>query len=219
MDNKKTIILFDLDGTLLDSTNAIITTFFYAFEKMKFTFKGKDEDIKSLIGYPLEIMFYKLGVPQKDVFNFVEAYSLRYREISKKQTNLLENAKEAIILASSFARLSIVTTKRREPTISLLEYLNIKDYFEIITGRDCIENPKPNPEPILHTLKKMNFYEKNNVWMVGDTKLDLIAALDAKINSVGVLCGYGEENELKKYSKNIVKNSLEAVKLINNLTK
>ncbi len=51
---KQTIILFDLDGTLIDSTDAIVSTFYHSFEKMNFDFKGNHEDIKALIGYPLE---------------------------------------------------------------------------------------------------------------------------------------------------------------------
>jgi phosphoglycolate phosphatase len=54
-------------------------------------------------------------------------------------------------------------------------------------------------------------------WMVGDTILDLEAAKKAGIFSVGVLCGYGEKEELQKYSKHIKNNSLEAVEFINSL--
>ena len=52
--------------------------------------------------------------------------------------------------------------------------------------------------------------------MIGDTKLDIIAANKAKISSVAVLCGYGKEDELSIYTPKIVSNSLEAVKLIKN---
>ena len=54
---KKNIILFDLDGTLIDSTDAIVSTFMYSFKEMNFNFKGNEEDIKSYIGYPLDIMY------------------------------------------------------------------------------------------------------------------------------------------------------------------
>jgi len=55
-----------------------------------------------------------------------------------------------------------------------------------------------------------------DVWMIGDTKLDLIAAREAEVNSVGVLCGYGHKNELSLYTKNISHNSYDAVQLIKN---
>ena len=50
--------------------------------------------------------------------------------------------------------------------------------------------------------------------MIGDTKLDLIAAREANINSIGVLCGYGEKEELLKYTNYIEKDSLNAIKFL-----
>lgn len=209
------IILFDLDGTLIDSTDAIVSTFHHSFKKMNFDFKGNDEDIKALIGYPLDIMYKELGVQESLAWDFVDAYKERYRVISKAQTLLLEDAIDALKLASTFARLSVVTTKTGAYTVPLLEHMNIHQYFEHITGREHVENPKPHPEPILKTMELMKVNTKeHNIWMVGDTKLDLLAANEAKIKSVGVLCGYGKEEELLKYTPNITKNSHEAVKFI-----
>ena len=213
--NKDTIILFDLDGTLIDSTDAILASFNNSFKELEFNFQGTDEDIKKLIGYPLDVMYVNLGVADEKKWEFVDAYKRRYKLISKEQTYLLENAIEAVEYASSFARVSVVTTKTRMYTIPLLENLNIAHHFEIVTGRENVENPKPHPEPINITLEQMS-YNKNehDVWMIGDTKLDLIAANDANVNSVAVLCGYGKEDELSLYTKFIKNNALEAVKFI-----
>ncbi|AXX93916.1 HAD family hydrolase [Arcobacter ellisii] len=213
--NKNKIILFDLDGTLIDSTDAIVSTFKHSFDEMDFNFEGTEQDIKNLIGYPLDIMYKNLGVDESKVWDFVDSYKNRYRIISKEQTSLLENAYEAVELASKIARVSVVTTKTRMYTIPLLDHFNITQFFEIITGRENVQNPKPHPEPILVTLEQMN-YNKNrdDVWMIGDTKLDLIAAREANINSIGVLCGYGEKEELLKYTNYIEKDSLNAIKFL-----
>ena len=213
--NKNKIILFDLDGTLIDSTDAMVSTFKHSFDEMDFNFEGTEQDIKNLIGYPLDIMYKNLGVDESKVWDFVDSYKNRYRIISKEQTTLLENAYEAVELASKIARVSVVTTKTRMYTIPLLDHFNITQFFEIITGRENVQNPKPHPEPILVTLEQMN-YNKNrdDVWMIGDTKLDLIAAREANINSIGVLCGYGEKEELLKYTNYIEKDSLNAIKFL-----
>ena len=216
--NKNKIILFDLDGTLIDSTDAIVSTFYHSFKELNFDFKGNDEDIKSLIGYPLDIMYKDLGVDESKVWDFVDSYKNRYREISVEQTTLLENAYEAVELASKFARVSVVTTKTRTYTMPLLENFNIAQFFEVVTGRENVQNPKPHPEPILVTLDQMN-YDKNidSVWMIGDTKLDLIAANEANVNSIGVLCGYGNEKELRKYTDFVELNALSAIQYLKSL--
>ena len=213
--DKNKIILFDLDGTLIDSTDAILASFNHTFKELNFDFKGNDKNIKDLIGYPLDIMYKELGVDESRVWDFVDAYKNRYRIVSKGQTTLLEDAYEAVLLASQFARVSVVTTKTRMYTMPLLEHFDIAQFFEIVTGRENVENPKPHPEPILVTLEQMN-YNKNrdDVWMIGDTKLDLIAAREANINSIGVLCGYGEKEELLKYTNYIEKDSLNAIKFL-----
>ncbi|MFW3426240.1 HAD family hydrolase [Aliarcobacter butzleri] len=212
------IILFDLDGTLIDSTDAIVSTFRFAFKEQGFDFRGSDKNIKDLIGYPLDIMFERLGVSKQKVWDYVDSYKNRYRVISVEQTTLLENAFEAIQLASKIARVSVVTTKTRMYTIPILDNFNITQYFEIITGRENVENPKPHPEPILKTLAQMN-YDKNSdeVYMIGDTKLDLICANEAKVNAIGVLCGYSDEEELLKYTNIVKKDTLEAIKYISTL--
>lgn len=212
------IILFDLDGTLIDSTDAIVSTFRFAFKEQGFDFRGSDKNIKDLIGYPLDIMFEKLGVSKQKVWDYVDSYKNRYRVISVEQTTLLENAFEAVQLASKIARVSVVTTKTRMYTIPILDNFNITQYFEIITGRENVENPKPHPEPILKTLAQMN-YDKNKdeVYMIGDTKLDLICANEAKVNAIGVLCGYSDEEELLKYTNIVKKDALEAIKYISTL--
>ncbi|MEV9593639.1 HAD family hydrolase [Aliarcobacter butzleri] len=212
------IILFDLDGTLIDSTDAIVSTFRFAFKEQGFDFRGSDKNIKDLIGYPLDIMFERLGVSKQKVWDYVDSYKNRYRVISVEQTTLLENAFDAVQLASKIARVSVVTTKTRMYTIPILDNFNITQYFEIITGRENVENPKPHPEPILKTLAQMN-YDKNKdeVYMIGDTKLDLICANEAKVNAIGVLCGYSNEEELLKYTNIVKKDALEAIKYISTL--
>jgi len=215
---KKNIILFDLDGTLIDSTEAIVSTFYHSFKELDFNFIGNDEDIKALIGYPLDIMYENLGINKDNVWDFVSAYKNRYRLISKEQTYLLKNAYEAVQLASTIARVSVVTTKTREYTMPLLDNFELSQFFEIITGRENVQNPKPHPEPINITLEQMNYNSSfHKVWMIGDTKLDLISANEANVNSIGLLCGYGSEVELKKYTNNIQNNALDAVKYIKSL--
>ena len=65
----------------------------------------------------------------------------------------------------------------------------------------------------------MNLSLENNIYMIGDTKLDLIAAQEAGVQGVGVLCGYGNKSELNKYTNLIYSDALKSVKEIQNLEK
>ena len=207
-------ILFDLDGTLIDSTDAILEGFEVAYK----TFNEEvpsNKEIKSLIGYPLDDMFEKLGC-NGDKWDYVDAYKKHYRIISRAKTTLLPLAKEAIIEASKFATLGVVTTKTAHYSRELLEHMEIMEYFEILIGREDVENPKPHAEPILRAIDGLKS-SKKSTWMVGDTILDLHSAKNAEIKSVGVTCGYGEEKELQNYTKHVVSDTYLAVKLIKSL--
>ena len=218
MKNKEEItVLFDLDGTLIDSTEAILASFHFAFKDQNFNFTKGDEEIVKLIGYPLDYMFENLGVEKNKVWDFVDSYKSNYKKISQQKTFLLKNALEAVKIASTFATLAIVTTKTTKYTLPLLKNFEILDYFDTIIGRQEVENPKPHPEPIYKALENLNIIASESVFMIGDTKLDLIAAKEAKISSVAVLCGYGKEKELSQYTNNICMDSLEAVKMVKNI--
>ena len=207
-------ILFDLDGTLIDSTDAILEGFEVAYKTFGEEVPAK-ENIKSLIGYPLDDMFKRLGCTRNE-WDYVDAYKKHYRIISREKTELLPFAREAIEEASKFATLGIVTTKTGKYSEELLNHMEIMDYFQVLIGRENVENPKPHAEPILKAINDLKSF-KDSTWMVGDTILDLHSAQNAEIKSIGVTCGYGTEKELQKYTNYVVSNTYEAVKLIKSL--
>ena len=206
------LILFDLDGTLIDSTEAILESFHNSFAVHNFPVQ-EDEIIKSLIGYPLDEMYKALGVDENSILDFVDTYKEHYRKISTQKTVLLENAKEAIIEASKFATLAIVTTKTAEYSKVLMEYFELMHYFDVLVGREDVENPKPHKEPIITALNRLNKND-NDIWMIGDTKLDLLSAKNANINSIGVLSGYGLKKSLEPYTNIILNDTLEAIEYL-----
>lgn len=211
----KYTILFDLDGTLIDSTNAILNSFKDALKILNLDIK-EDIKIKNLIGYPLKNMFTML---YPDYFNlideFVKIYRERYSKIYLEQTTLLPKVDQALHLAYNFADLGIVTTKGGTFTPILLESLNIKKFFKTLITLDDVKNPKPDAEPILLALNRLNKTQEN-AYMIGDTILDIQASLAANITPIALSCGYGDEDELKKYSQ-IFPNAYEAIIYILNI--
>ena len=206
------IILFDLDGTLIDSTEAILESFTVAYK----TFEAEvpaDTLIKAEIGHPLDAMFQTLGVEEGKVWDYVHAYKMHYRKISCAKTVLLPQAREAVELASKHATLGVVTTKTAKYSIELLEHMGLMEYFEVLVGREDVENPKPHPEPVYKALSKLQSVT-TKCWMVGDTCMDMHAAKAAGIEAVAVTCGYGTEEVLGQCTENIHKNALEAITFI-----
>lgn len=204
------IILFDLDGTLIDSTDAILESFHHSFDVHGIA-HFDDADIKALIGYPLDVMYSELGIEEDKVWDIVATYKEHYRKISTQKTSLLENAYEAVVLASSFAKIGIVTTKTGKYSKVLMEHFGLMDYFDVLIGREDVTLPKPDAEPILKALESFDSSDKD-IWMIGDTKLDLLSAKNAEVNSIGVLSGYDDKESLKKYTNVILNDVLDAVK-------
>jgi len=206
------IILFDLDGTLIDSTEAILESFHNSFDVHKVK-HPQDEAIKVLIGHPLDVMYRELGVDEEKVWDFVTTYKEHYREISTQKTDLLENAREAVILASEIAELGIVTTKTGKYSQVLMEHFDLMKYFKVLIGREHVENPKPHAEPILKALESFDTKNKE-IWMIGDTKMDLISATNAGVKSIAVLSGYDNNETLQKYTDVVQKDALSAMKYL-----
>ncbi|EAH6230495.1 TPA: HAD family hydrolase [Campylobacter jejuni] len=205
-------ILFDLDGTLIDSTDAILNSFQGAFKALGLTSKN-NEEIKNLIGYPLEQMFRMLYPDKVNLSKeFVLAYREIYAQIYLEQTTLLPKAKEALELGSEIADLGIVTTKGGKFTPILLDYLRVKKFFKTLITLEDVTNPKPSSEPIILALKGLNKTQEN-AYMIGDTILDIQAAISANITPLALTCGYGNENELKAHSM-VFLNVYEAVNYI-----
>lgn len=239
----KPVILFDLDGTLIDSTEAILKCFDDSYKYFDLP-TPSDEEIKALIGHPLDYMYEHLGVKEEKIWDFVDVYKQHYRKRSKPMTTFLPHAKQAIEEAASFARLGIVTTKTGKYSKILLEHMGVMDYFEVLIGREDVIYPKPHPEPILKALHQMGIPLKQlslqdealvkgigdglcsspgrhyeNIYMVGDTCMDMISAKDAGIKSIGVTCGYGTHAQLQKCTNNIQNDTKSVISYIKQIIK
>ena len=187
----KTTILFDLDGTLIDSTVPIYRAFKLAFASFNLK-EPQNEQIKALIGHPLEYMFANLGAPRDKLALFIAVYKEGYAAHYLDETILLDGCEHALKSADEFADLAVVTTKTSKYSKILLEHLGVLRYFKAVIGRDDVKEPKPNPEPIFTALKAIN-KSTDNSYMIGDTAMDALAAKGAGVYSIGVRCGFGKE--------------------------
>ncbi len=207
----KKIILFDLDGTIIDSTEAILESFKHSFKEFNQK-PPKESDILPQIGHPLVDMFVNLGVDKKEANSYVKVYKSHYQKIHTKKTKLLNGAKEAIEKAyKSGAILGVVTTKTGKYSIELLEHFGLMQYFSTLIGSEDVKKHKPNPEPIYLALKRLDVTKSSNIYMIGDTCMDMLSAKNAGIKGIGVEFKYTPLTELNKCSSVVKCSILEAV--------
>lgn len=190
-------ILFDLDGTLVNTNQLIFNSFQQAFKELLKDRVLSNEEIIDCIGPTLEQTGEKY-YPQ-DPSSFVKCYRHYYQinhdemiEIFPGIIQMLESLKQLEL------RLVIVTSKKRDMTIKALQYLKIYDYFDLIISSDDINSPKPHPEPI-ETVMKYYGLTQDECLMVGDNSHDIECAHAAGVKSVAVGWAMRGADYLKKY--------------------
>ena len=156
------------------------------------------EQIETMIGFPLEIMFARLGFKGDEIALRIDKYREHYGKIYLTQSKLLPKVRKALNLASEFAILAVVTTKGSPFSKALLAHLGVLPLFQALVGKDDVSEPKPSKEPILKALSLLD-RGKENAFMVGDTHLDIKAAQNAGISCVALSCGYESVDSLKLY--------------------
>jgi len=184
-------LIFDLDGTLIDSrkdlgTSVNLTRKDYNLEELDY------ETIVSFIGNGtrklVERSFKKTNV---DIDKALSIYKNHYSEHLADETYCYSGVKELLQKLKNFSvKCSIVTNKHEEATRDILKILKINSFFDIILGGDSLPYLKPSPEPVLYVAEKWNL-KPEELLMVGDNWTDIAAARNAGIKSVYVNFGFG----------------------------
>lgn len=197
----KNLVIFDLDGTLIDTPRAIIETFATTLVSIGMpTCEAKD--IRATIGLPLEQAFSKLiGVPLNN--NLVSQGIQKYQKLFKEL--VLPKAEELIFpgvedgltaFLDQGLSLAVATSKFQANAEALLQAAGLHGYFNIVVGADRVAQPKPNPESGYLIMKKLGVQAQQAV-MVGDTTHDMLMAKAAGMSSLAVTYGVHNLQELK----------------------
>jgi len=208
-------IIFDLDGTITDPRVGITKSIDYAL-----SYYGiKTENLDSLckyIGPPLLNSF------QED-YGFSEEQAkiaiLKYREYFKI-TGIYENVVYSGIeemmknLQDKQKKLMIATSKPTEFAIRILEYFNLRQYFDFVAGSEMDGSRSEKADVIKYVIEENEISDISEAIMIGDRKHDIIGAKKTGIDSVGVLYGYGSKEELMQAGADYL---IENVEDINDL--
>ncbi len=198
-------ILFDLDGTLIDSAPGIEASFYFAYIKVYNT--SCPQSITTFIGPPIDQVLTAVnGETNLEIINrFVDSFKQHYDIEGYKKSKLYDDVELVLEkLLKNKLNVFIATNKRVKPTKLILDYLSIDKYFKDIYCPDILELQFKNKTDLIAYILKTNSLLLTETIMIGDTKHDGLAADENKLDFALVEYGYGEY-EKSKYKINDIK--------------
>ena len=204
--------IFDLDGTIIDSSQEILDCIDMSLKINNLTV-DKNKLIPEIIGPPITKIVKGLLPELQDeelikqiMTSFRNIYDNKKEYTSRLYSGILDVLKN---LKLSDKRLYIATNKPLKPTFKLLEKLSLTEFFDDIYTIDRFEKNMSKYEMIIKIIQN-NKLRKSETIMIGDSLNDILAAKQAGIKSIGVLWGYGaEKKELIEMSDYTVKEPFE----------
>lgn len=210
-------ICFDVDGTLSDTDDLYAQKVVHFFPK--FLFHDPQRAARRLVmwaeapGNALLGLTDNIGLDD-EIVAFIDWFS-RNRKMSAKKFLLIPSVDEMLAHLKGHYPMAIVSARDEKGTLRFLEQFNLVKYFDVIVTGQSAEHTKPYPDPILFAAKKMDA-KPEECLMVGDTTVDIRAGKSAGAQTVGVLCGFGEEPELIKMGADLIlKNTSDLADALN----
>ncbi|OMD31768.1 pyrophosphatase PpaX [Paenibacillus odorifer] len=203
-------VLFDLDGTIVDTNELIISSFMYALKDNGLAPLTREEIIPHM-GTTLQ--------QQMRVFSGLEdvngTLEKSYRSYNNEHHDELVRSfplvKETIEeLSSRGIKLGIVTTKIRPTTIKTLERFDLLKYMDTIVTVNDVTEPKPHPEPVLTAIKNLGVDPRKTL-MIGDSAVDIQSAKAAGVYAVGVSWSLKGEDTLRKYDPDFIIHNMKDI--------
>jgi phosphoglycolate phosphatase len=190
-------LLFDLDGTLIDST-ADLTDSGNWLRAQQGLEPLSMEQIGSYVGDGAESMVRRLlQRPEGDVDDQVEAYKRHYNEHCLEKTHFYPGVASTLRqLRARGYKMAVVTNKPERISKKILDGLGVGDCFSAVIGGNTCLNKKPHPEPLLRACADLGLPPKDCA-MLGDSRVDVEAGHNAGMPSLGLLGGIGAEDLLR----------------------
>lgn len=189
-----TTVLFDLDGTLIDSIDLIIDSYIHTFVTHELPPLSRDQIIQG-IGTPLRSVFGEMT----DDPETIAAWIATYREFNMTHHDARVVAFPGAVnmvrrIANDGRRLGLVTSKNNAGARRGLDLIGLRDVMEVIVGADDVEFPKPHPEPVQKALAALKCPPEDAIF-IGDSHHDLASGRAAGVRTVAVTWGpFGVEH-------------------------
>lgn len=204
------VIVFDLDGVIIDSARDLVAAARYSLHQVG----SSDRDfplVRSYIGGGARNLLLRCLDENKrdridEVLNIFKAY---YEANCTVQTTLYPGVSDVLAFYAGKKRLALATFKIRPATLKILSQLDVLKYFDVVVTADDVQQPKPDPECINHILKTLHSSPDDAI-LIGDTPTDVRTGKNAGISTCAVLYGIGTRKELNACEPDfIVENILD----------
>jgi phosphoglycolate phosphatase len=207
MDKSNTeLVVFDLDGTLVDSREDILAAFNHGLAAVGAAFLPSDE-VRPFIGIPLKDMYARAmpGCDPTEVEAACSAYRAYYFDHCVDRTRLFSGVMECLEYIAPVP-VAVATTKKTFMARRLMALLGIEERFAHIQGTDDIP-PKPDPAVLVMVTGALGVSAEKS-WMVGDTVHDILAAKRAGMRSCAVTYGASTRADLDAASPDVIVDDL-----------
>ncbi|MCM3618823.1 pyrophosphatase PpaX [Sutcliffiella horikoshii] len=176
-------LLFDLDGTLIDTNDLIIESFLHTLNHYYPEQYGR-EDVLTFLGPPLYDTFVKMDESRVDemVTHYRGFNMTNHDRLVKEFDGVYETVK---ILHEKGLKLGIVTTKMRQTVVMGLKLTGLDQFFDVVVCLDDVTNAKPDPEPVQLALRQLGASPEEAI-MVGDNYHDILAGKNAGTKTAAV---------------------------------
>jgi pyrophosphatase PpaX len=188
LSSRKPTVLFDLDGTLLDSIELILSSARYAFQKMEREWIS-DAEWRAGIGIPLPTIFCRYASDETEAAAFLAAFREYQLPNHDRLIRCYDDVVDTVKLLHGRGHdLAIVTSKSDALAMRGLVHVGLARYMDTIIGCDSSKRHKPHPEPVRLALHRLDCRPEDAIF-VGDSVHDLLAGNAAGVRTVGALWG------------------------------
>ena len=217
MDQKLTV-LFDLDGTLVDTAPDLIRAHNHVMKKFGYPTKSINE-LKNAVGKGAKAIMAKGNgkwewFDEKIKNEMTDEFLSFYKKNILHESTLLNGVKEFLIWCKNQnVSMAVCTNKTEHLAIDLLKKIEIYDFFEYVSGHNTFEYCKPDPRHLLKTIEILNGDREKSI-MIGDSETDANAAKEAEIPMILLKYGYTEKRSEEIYHNHLIKDFIGIEKII-----
>jgi phosphoglycolate phosphatase len=217
-------ILFDLDGTLVDTAPDLMLAHNHVMKKFGYPTKSTDE-IRTLVGQGAGALLGRsIWGQAKKEFSKVQDEKIKkemvkdfidfYGKNIVNESTLIDGVKEFLIWAKNKnISMAVCTNKTEHLAIDLLKKIGIYDFFEYVAGHNTFEYCKPDPRHLTSVIEILGG-DINKTIMIGDSETDANAAKNAGIPVILLEDGYTEKNTTEIYHNHLVKDFVGIEKIV-----